>query len=190
MINKKNVLGKTPEELGTKDAIHVAIVSVRAARPISPGERVGLNKLREAEPQVKGCGVADPFLKKNIQSGDTFWLLLCQDEVPNVQHVWEHPSVDFTPPSEPMKRNKLLEKHAVEMGVTYEQLMAAIATVVATNEPAGYLGTKTAEELEDAQIDLYDMWSEWGSETGYEFENQGTECCPEYDYPECRLFEV
>lgn len=30
MINKKNLLGKTPDELGAKDAIHVAIVAVRA----------------------------------------------------------------------------------------------------------------------------------------------------------------
>ena len=41
MINKKNVLGKRPQEFGVKDAVHVAIVSVHAGRPIQPGQRVG-----------------------------------------------------------------------------------------------------------------------------------------------------
>ncbi len=37
MINKKNLLGKAPHELGDKDAIHVAIVAVRAGIVITPG---------------------------------------------------------------------------------------------------------------------------------------------------------
>lgn len=36
MINKKNLLGKQPFELGVKDAIHTAIVSVRAGAGCCP----------------------------------------------------------------------------------------------------------------------------------------------------------
>jgi hypothetical protein len=89
VINKKNVLGKAPFDLGTKDAIHVAIVAVRAGQLVQPGQRCGLNEHREAVPNEKGVGVADPFVKGPILTGTSFWLLMAQDEVPNVQHVWE-----------------------------------------------------------------------------------------------------
>jgi hypothetical protein len=181
MINKKNVLGKEPMELGDKDAIHVAIVAVRAARLISPGERCGLNEHREAVPDSKGVGVADPFLKANIVRGQVFWLLLAQDAVPNVQHVWEHPTVDFAPPTREVERNKYLQQYADELGVTYEQLMAACAFVVENDDAAPYPGTKDQKEWEDT--DTHDIWYEWSGETGHEFENYGTECCPEYNYP-------
>ena len=190
MINKKNVLGKKPSELGLKDAIHTAIVSVRAASVIAPGQRCGLNEHREAKPDVKGPGVADPFRKSNITRGQSFWLLLDQDSVPNVQHVWEHPKVDFTPPEREVELNCTIEELAKELGVTYQQLMDAVEHVVEHESPAEYKGTLTADELDAAQEDIYDLWSEWGSEVGHEFYNAGTECCPEYDYPDCGLFEV
>ena len=183
MINKKNELGKHPHELGKKDAIHVAIVSVRAARPIEPGERCGLNERQEAVPDRKGPGVADPFLKSRIMVGENFWLVLAQDQVPNVQHVWEHPDVDFSPPTEGVKKNPHLEEHAEALGITYEQLMEACSEAVNTYQRVPYPGNKTEEEIEE-NYDKYDIFCEWADEVGYEFENMGTSCCPEYDYPD------
>jgi hypothetical protein len=192
MINKKNVLGKAPEELGDKDAIHVAIVAVRAANVISPGERVGLNEHREAVSNPKGVGVADPFRKGNITRGQHFWLLLDQDAVPNVRHVWEHPRVDFTPPAREVVRNTTLLDAAKELGVTYEQLLEACEYAVEHDRPAKYPGTFSADELDNAQdhIELWEVWSEWGSETGHYFPNEGSACCPEYAYPDCSLFSI
>jgi len=193
VINKKNVLGREPDELGMKDAIHTAIVAVRAGAPVKPGQRCGLNEYREAVPDEKGVGVADPFRRTHISTGQPFWLLLAQDEVPNVRHVWEHPDVDFTPPAREVKRNHYLQQYADALGVSYQQLMDAAAYVVEHGESAPYPGTKTAEELEEAweeHVDSYELWSEWGSEAFHEFENEGTACCPEYNYPECSLFEV
>lgn len=194
MINKKNLLGKTPDALGIKDAIHTAIVSVRAGGPIDPGQRCGLNANREAVPNKNGCGVADPFRKGTIIRGQPFWLLLCQDEVPNVQHVWEHPSVDFTPPSGEVKRNSTLQKFADAYGVTYEQLMDSVAYVVEHDWPAKYPGAKTHEEFSavkySAEIDEHELWGEWANETNHEFYNNGSECCPEFSYPDCDLFAV
>lgn len=189
MINKKNLLGKSPMDLGDKDAIHVAIVAVRAGSLITPGQRCGLNEHREAVPNEKGVGVADPFLKDNITIGQSFWLLLSQDQVPNVQHVWEHPAIDFTPPTREVVKNRWLQQHAEKLGVTYEQLMEACAYVVEHDKAAPYAGTKVGEDLADAldSIDRYDIFSNWSEESGYEFTNNGTECCPEYDYPD-KLF--
>lgn len=188
MINKKNVLGKRPMELGDKDAIHVAIVAVRAAEPIRPGSRCNLNDHREAVNDKDGIGVADPFRKDTIVTGQSVWLLLNQDAVPNVRHVWDHPTADFTPPEREPQKNKYLVDYAAELGVTYEQLMDACAYVVEHNDPAPYPGTKPFSEIADQNADTYDIWYEWTNETGHEFENYGTECCPEYAYPECSLF--
>ena len=186
MINKKNLLGRTPLELNDKDAIHVAIVSVRAACAIEPGTKCGLNEFKEAVPNSKGVGIADPWRRSLIKTGEVFWLLLNQDEVPNVKHVWEHPTAEFGLPTREVKLNPTLVGYAKDLGVTYEQLMEACEKVVDTGEPVKYPGTKTKEEREDA--DVWDLWFEWGHETNYEFENYGSECCPEYEYPK-QLFE-
>jgi hypothetical protein len=188
VINKKNLLGKEPAELGAKDAIHTAIVAVRAGSPIQPGQRCKLNEHREAVPDAKGVGVADPFRYDVIARGKPFWLLLCQDEIPNVQHVWEHPKVDFSPPTRTPVMNLTLAETAKQYGVTYEQVMDAAKHVLENDSPATYPGTLTLDELDAIELDRYDFWPEWAGEVFHEFENQGSECCPEYDYPRCELF--
>lgn len=198
MINKKNVLGKTPEELGDKDAIHVAIVAVRAAGLIKPGQRCGINEHQEAEPDEKGIGVADPFMKRAILTGQWFWLLLAQDQVPNVRHVWDHPKENFAPPTREPELPSGLESMAKDLGVTFHQLIEACQQVVDSDKKGWgeyssvpYPGTLKGEALEEAMenIDRYDLWSEWSGFTGHEFENQGSACCPEYQYPE-ELFKL
>jgi hypothetical protein len=192
VINKKNLLGKEPAELGAKDAIHTAIVAVRAGSPIQPGQRCGPNEHREFVPNAKGPGVADPFRKGVIARGKPFWLLLCQDEIPNVQHVWEHPKVDFSPPDREPVKNRTLEEAAKTFGVTYEQVMEAASFVVDEGDPATYPGSLTPHELDAALDDFgkYDFWSEWADEVMHEFPQEGSACCPEYDYPYSRLFKV
>lgn len=194
MINKKNVLGKTPDELGTKDAIHTAIVAVRAGLPIYPGSKCRMDEDREAVPDDKGDGVADPFRRGVILAGDSFWLLMNQDAVPNVQHVWEHPTIDFRPPTCEVQRNATIAAEAEKFGVTYEQIMEAAAYVVERNRPAKYLGNLSVDELQTANDDLSDQpwefWGEWSAESLHEFDNCGSECCPEYEYPDCDLYEV
>lgn len=196
MINKKNILGKEPEEVGIKDAIHTAIVSVRAGAAIVPGQRCGLNEFREAVPNLKGPGVADPFLKGNINRGQRFWLLLNQTEVPNVRHEWDHPTVDFSPPTRDIVRNASLESFAKLYDVTYDQLMSAAAFVVSNHKSAAYpkkLSEEKYDEIQEAidnEMDEYELWTEWADETLYEFDNMGSECCPEYEHPDCRLFDL
>lgn len=189
MINKKNLLGKPPLDLGDKDAIHVAIVAVRAGRPINPGQRCTMNEFGEAVPG-DGPGVADPF-RSTIAKGESFWLLLNQDAVPNVRHVWEHPSFSFAPPKSEPEKNDVLVDIAEELGVTYRQLIDACAKVVESEEPLPYPGTLSREDFESAidEVSHYELWGEWADESGYEFPNYGTECCPEREYPRTKLFE-
>jgi hypothetical protein len=193
MINKKNVLGKPPEELGDKDAIHVAIVSVRAAKAIQPGQRCSLNADREAIPnddKKTYVGVADPFRNRPILRGESFWLVLKQDAVDNVQHTWEHPEVDFTAPTVEVKKNKVIQATAESYKVSYEDAMAAAAYVAEHNKPARYHGTLESLESVTDDFDRYDFWSSWARESLHEFYNEGSDCCPEYDYPTCDLFAI
>lgn len=184
MINKKNVLGKSPDELGAKDAVHVAIVSVRAACAITPGRRCGLNEFNEAIPNGKGPGIADPFRKGMISTGDTFWLLMDQRQIATVKHTWDHPSVAFDPPTREVELSKWLLAAAQSVGITYGQLMSACSERVRTGEPVLFPGTMTEDEFEDTDFDYYGAWSEWCEETGYdEFPDYGSACCPEIDYP-------
>lgn len=180
MINKKNFLGSAPVELGTKDAVHVAIVSVRAGAPIKPGQRCSINEFGEAVPG-KGPGVANPFVGE-IGKGEPFWLLMNPTEVVSVSHTWEHPTVEFGLPTREVVRNTYLVRYADKLGISYEELMKACKRAVEGN-PIKYGGPLEEDEL-DEKIDRYDIFSEWSEETGHEFDNHGSDCCPEYDYPE------
>ncbi len=188
MINKKQFLGHKPVELGQKDAVHVAIVSVRAAQYIQPGQRCKLNEFGEAIPG-NGPGIADPFVKE-INRGEYFWLILNSTEVENVSHTWEHPSITFEKPKREAQYNKYLEGYAEDLGVTYKELMSACNNMVYNDKRTAYPGSLNEEELESIQDDIYDIWCEWAEETGHEFENYGTACCPEHEYPEGEIFYI
>jgi len=190
MINKRKYLGKCPDELGVKDAVHVAIVSCVAGSAIKPGNRVELNKDGQAVPSEKGFGVADPFVEV-IARGQNFWVMMDPDSVVTVSHSWEH-SVPFTATPAPVKVNSYLERYAKAIGVTYSQLMQACSSYAKTDRKSPYPGVlpeETVDKKVELEVNVYDMWYEWANETGYEFDNEGTECCPEYTYPDGIPFE-
>lgn len=190
MINKQNLLGKTPDEIGTKDAIHVAIVSVRAGEYIARGQRFKLNEFNEAVADHDGFAVVDPFRKSDVTRGDVFWGLLDQREVPNVRHEWDHPEINEFIPARETQKNRYLDKCAEKLKMPYADLMSAISMMV-NDETPKYTGSLTKAELDkllsDYEIEDYEVFSEWAGETGHEFENEGSACCPEYDYPDFRF---
>ena len=187
-INKRKYLGKSPDELGVKDAIHVAIVSCVAGCAIKCGARVQLNRDGHAEEcgdqERGGFGVADPFAGQ-IARGQKFWVMLDPDSVDTVSHSWDH-KIEFPTNPVPVPQNRCLVDFAAALGVSYTDLMAACAYYVKTGHKHGYPGTlsqETAEEQAEKHY-LSDMWSEWSDESGYEFDNDGSECCPECSYPD------
>lgn len=190
MINKKNLLSQPPIELGVRDAIHTAIASVRAGRPIQPGERCTLNDDREAVPDENGEGVANPFRKTGVARGQMLWMLV--EEVPSVRHEWEHPTLDFTPPDKAAEKNKYLARHADQLKVSYDELTEACAYVAHREVPARYPRQISVDDLDVLLdgLDSGDMWYEWTCESGHEFEDYGTACCPETEYPACQIFKA
>jgi len=187
MINKTITLGRNPTEVGVKDAIHVAIVSVRAGEFLHPGRRVTLNEHREAVNDAKGIGVADPFLKGRIEKGENLWILMDASQVANVQHTWDH-ELDFSPPERVVAESKQLACHADKLGVTYTQLMDAARKLVDDGTSSKYEGILSEEDLENVQEEMWDFWYDWAEETGHEFGNMGTVCCPEPMTPDGYLF--
>lgn len=190
MINKKKLLGKEPELIGDKDAVHVAIISVRAGSSIESGEWCKLNEFNEAVPcnRESAVGVADPWRKGVINTGSLLWLLPNPDSIANVAHTWDHPDFANVEPTREIQRNKYLEEYATTLGLTYNQLIKHCSNYVQNKTPILYDGSLSEEELDNVidewRYDFYDMWNEWAAEARYEFYNVGSECCPEYEYPD------
>lgn len=78
-----------------RDAIHVAIAPVTAAARLAPGQHVGLVEAGSLElvgPCDKHIGIVDPFLTKDVEPGQRFWLVLYPGSVVAMRHIWTHPA--------------------------------------------------------------------------------------------------
>lgn len=93
---KEARLGKLiiePGEQNQRDAVHIAVVPVQASDSFDPGEHVGVcDKGEHATKTGPYVGIVDPFLRKRIMAGDTFWLFLYQGQVTTLRHEWTHPA--------------------------------------------------------------------------------------------------
>ena len=87
-------IGSKPEAGAVKDAIHFAVAPVKSSDRFLPGEHVGLNDKGEAAQVDNPIGIVDPFLKKAVEPGETFWLMLYPKTVTNLRHDWSHPAFD------------------------------------------------------------------------------------------------
>ena len=87
-------LGELAKAPGDRDAIHVAVLSAKAAETLYPGSRV---RLIEGKARIstdgKGIGIVDPWLWHAVFSGETFWILLHQNTITDLRHVWKHPEI-------------------------------------------------------------------------------------------------
>jgi hypothetical protein len=197
MINQKNILGHNPDQLGIKDAVHVAIVAVRAGRHLRVGQEVRINEHNEAVPvygKEKGVGYVSPFVQGEVLCGTTFWLMMKPTEVASLRHEWDHAKFDFVPTRE-VQLNKWLKELADDFQISYSDLMDACNhCVVGGWTPATYTGPLSRQEFDevmDKNDDFmsWELWDEWADEANHEFENIGSSCCPEYEQPECLLFK-
>lgn len=94
-------LGTIPNGDEGRDAVHVAIVPIRAATKLFSGSPVRLNARHEAESCCveDAIGVVDPFMpedKRHVAIGSWFWLCLYPKTITGLRHVWDHPSFPVT----------------------------------------------------------------------------------------------
>lgn len=86
----------------TKDAIHVAVATVKAGQELRPGMPVEVKSTADdynggntyaiayATTQEASHGVVDPYLVGPIRDGEVFWLFLKPGTVENLAHTWTH----------------------------------------------------------------------------------------------------
>jgi hypothetical protein len=85
-----------PDDVGGRDAVHVAVIAVKAVGPTWAGCDVGAMLTddgyiagRNVTPPV---GIVDPFIKGTIEDGQRFWLYLYPRSITSLAHAWSHPA--------------------------------------------------------------------------------------------------
>lgn len=96
--DKRTVSTDALETLGTiigenagRDAIHLAVEPVIAARRLFPGQDVGFVD-GGVGPSDRPLGIVDPFLKAPVEIGERFWLVVYPRQITSLRHVWAHPA--------------------------------------------------------------------------------------------------
>lgn len=84
-----------PGDQNQRDAVHIAVVPVKARNNLEPGQHVGVTPDGKVAGTPGGLfgeavGIVDPFLTARVVSGDTFWLFLYQGSVNTLRHEWTH----------------------------------------------------------------------------------------------------
>lgn len=80
-----------------RDAIHLAVEPVEAGEELKPGEDIGIGDDGKAYGSdmanhgFKRVGIVDPFLPRNVQPGERFWLVVYPRMISSLRHVWDHP---------------------------------------------------------------------------------------------------
>lgn len=111
--------------LGTgqeRDAIHIAVAPVKAAKTLHPGRHVGLNKDGDADPLVDTTvGIVDPYLTAPVKPGERFFIFLYPNTITGLRHVWTHPVLDSKEALDKSDSEKWLREFAVEHFSGYDR---------------------------------------------------------------------
>lgn len=95
-------LGKViePGRQVERDCIHIAVAPVVADHPLLRGQPVGVaDNGRLATTVFPSVGIVDPFLTRDVEEGERFWLYLFPGSITSLRHEWTHPSFDPEPRS-------------------------------------------------------------------------------------------
>jgi hypothetical protein len=79
-----------------RDAIHLAVEPVVAGAPLNPGQKIvqidGVAYPDGADGK-RAVGIVDPFVPRQVQEGERFWLVVFPRVISSLRHVWTHPEV-------------------------------------------------------------------------------------------------
>jgi hypothetical protein len=95
-------LGTLIDETQKRDAIHLAVIPVKAGCNLRPAQDVfiDLDGLASAfyggQGEPEPLGIVDPFVRLNypetIRPGQWFWLVIYPRKITSLRHVWSHPA--------------------------------------------------------------------------------------------------
>jgi hypothetical protein len=96
-----------------RDAIHLAVIPVKAISRIYPGTEIKLidNKPVQIDHSEDATGIVDPFLEESVAAGQWFWMILKPRTITSLRHVWEHP--DF-PTEKEITLDEKLQKQVLQ----------------------------------------------------------------------------
>lgn len=107
-----------------RDAIHIAIAPVVSAGSVKPGEHIGFMDDGRVGIRAKvKLGIADPFLKADVQEGERFYMFLYPQTVTGMRHEWQHPEFPINFPACDNESKRSLEAMAERCGCSLERLL-------------------------------------------------------------------
>ena len=175
-------LGKIHTRIEHRDAIHLAVEPVVAGESLWPNARITvIDGVAWREHMGKPLGIVDPFLDKVVEKGERFWFVMFPRAVHSLRHVWTHPSFpNVEEPVETVTTQEVdaikaarawLEKHAADLGFTYDQLMG-YADVWVNTDDYTYDNTERYKGVFNEK----EFWANWQIVTGRTVDEDKREC--------------
>lgn len=124
-------LGKIITTREKKDAIHIAIIPLKATEKIWPGEKVSLvNQNSFKRNSIDSIGIVDPFLDQPVFPGQTCWIFLFPNSITSLRHDWTHPAFkdmteDNNTITELKKSINFIKEFSKKAGISYEEMLEA-----------------------------------------------------------------
>lgn len=97
LVDAQKSIGEIIVGEARRDAVHFALLPIKAARHLAPGAHVGVDQDGKASNDAQHLGIVDPFLTVMVQPGQRFWLFLYPNTITSLRHVWEHPHLQAEP---------------------------------------------------------------------------------------------
>lgn len=162
-----HTFGGLAKGINKQDAIHIAVLLVKATFTVKPGDKVRVKRegdwwVTTNDETVEPLGVADPFIERSIEEGCTFYVFVYPNTVMNMTHSWTHPLLGSKD-----EAKARFEKHAEALGVSYEDLLSAAHRANDYGEYHTQYGTDDQRDYM-LSLDLKEFWFDFATLTGAE----------------------
>lgn len=162
-------LGSIHTRSEQRDAIHLAVEPVIAAHKLKIGEDIGLKDGKAVSHkytknrEVKLLGIVDPFLKNDVEEGESFWLVIYPRQITSLRHVWSHPDIQGTKDIDVIKSEVLTAKQIAYQWISDYADNLSGSYSDGWDEDANYANI-TAEDLIETALSHIDSTSQWGGD--------------------------
>lgn len=153
------------KKVSKKDAIHIAVLLVKAHRAYKSGETVriirdGEGYITSDDETIPNLGVVDPFLVGGVKAGSCFYVFIYPNSVMNMAHTWDHPQL-----MDIQAAKARFEEHAKNLEVSYEDLLIAADRANRWDEYVTQIDSESQRDYMFS-IDLTQFWLDYSALTG------------------------